>query len=60
MYSCLRVCYIVQFVLQGLVLHVVVDQTDRSWSFTEAQQVDDVWMSEPDEEDNNLKTSSSH
>ena len=53
---CVCVCYIEQLVLQGFVLHVVVDQTHSSWSFTEAQQIYDVWMSEPGEGDHSFKT----
>ena len=48
MYEYICVCYTVQLVLQGSVVHVAVDETLGSWSFTEAQQVHDVWMSEPE------------
>lgn len=45
------VCYLLQLVLQGSVFHVVVDETHRSGSFTDTQQIYNVRMPEPKEQD---------
>lgn len=52
---CVGKSYIAELILQWSVVHVAVNETQWPWSFTEAQQIYNVRMSEPVEEEESEK-----